>query len=517
MSSKMFRVSLAGESFEVAEEKVFEKADELVAKHGGIPSIVPIATAATSGITITPSISRTYGGKMMVNAMVSLPAPELQFSDWTKQVKDQSATDRITELHKKLADAGVKIDSSQQLYATGTRMAVVGYETQTGRKQEHDAKKLLIDAAHELSETVTLESREDIGMSAKEFADNLSINGSNIFLRNGSKQLLLSEQAIIGLLSRIDSPCKSYFFGLEKRIQATFETMAMTFGEREISMIQKGIDMDRMKMLETLMYECNRNSDTELKLRTRVNPNDVFAIMSPGYSTADAPEVLKQIIDDMPDGARASWAYDPNTTAWEMRADVWTPTPVQEQAVGEPFEGYVAFSSRDNGTGRFNGGGGISLIRCLNASTYVASGNDVSRVHRGKIMYDIKKMMSGAIKAANILVDAWGKNKSVKVDMPELVSINDAIPGFWRALLKSDKDLAGVLPGGARKNVDGLTRAFVDQRRNPDEIVRSDFAQGWTKYIQDQESNVRRQAEVAIGDWLVSNRKMGYVAAKDAE
>ena len=68
-------------------------------------------------------------------------------------------------------------------------------------------------------------------------------------------------------------------------------------------------------------------------------------------------------------------SYDPRTTAWTIRLDVWTPTAVADQAVGEPFQAFrVDRQSRDNGTGSMTGGGGIVILACLNAGTYVADG-----------------------------------------------------------------------------------------------------------------------------------------------
>ena len=80
--------------------------------------------------------------------------------------------------------------------------------------------------------------------------------------------------------------------------------------------------------------------------------------------------------------------YDPRTTAWTIRLDVWTPTPVADQAVGEPFQGSRRSGSRDNGTGSMTGGGGIVILACLNAGTYVADGgvrqSQASRIDPGR-------------------------------------------------------------------------------------------------------------------------------------
>lgn len=89
-----------------------------------------------------------------------------------------------------------------------------------------------------------------------------------------------------------------------------------------------------------------------------------------------------------------------------------------------------------------------------------------------------------------------------------------AIPGFWRALLTDrTSDLAGVLPGRTAQHVDGLTSAFWGERRETGYLSRADFAQGWTRYIQDQPNAVRREAEQAVGSWMVNDsRPLRYTA-----
>jgi hypothetical protein len=258
-----------------------------------------------------------------------------------------------------------------------------------------------------------------------------------------------------------------------------------------------------------LSHECDRAKDVKIKLRTRESLSDVFAVVSPSYVPADAPAVLDQILPDLPRDARGSWSYDPESTAWELRADVWTPTPVEQHAVGEAFSGYVSFRSRDNGGSSFRGGGGVLLLRCLNASTYTADSNDVQRVHRGRIMYDIGTMLRGSTAAIRALCAAWGANRETEVPLPP-VPLSVAIPGFWSFLLRDrSSELAGTLPGRSAEHVKGLTEAFFQERREPARLVRSDFAQGWTRYIQDQPTPARREAESAIGAWLVNGGKVG--------
>jgi hypothetical protein len=428
---------------------------------------------------------------------IPAPPPAHQNSTWAEQVTDDAAKTRIEAQHASLAKNGVHVNTSEQLYATGTRMADVGYATQASRKVEHDRKQPIADVAHELRVIVQGEKRRDIEIKAGDLGKGIAVNGKITF-----DGLALTEQALRGLLARLESPALGYVLGLRERC------VELLADKQRTGLEDPRIQDDKRKIAAVLQHECRHNPDVPLKIRTRQGVGDVFAVLSPSYTPADAPDVLSELLETLPANARGTFAYDALSTAWELRASVWTPTPVEEQAVGEAFEGYASFSSRDNGTSRFRGGGGISLIRCLNASTYSA-GTELSRVHRSGIRANIDDLVARTTSSIRVLCEAWGMGRQAVVETPSGVSINDAIPGFWRyCLMDRRSELQGVLPGRSEKHVESLTRALWAEKRDPNGLVRTDFAQGWTRYIQEQPAPVRRDAEVAIGGWLVNARKL---------
>lgn len=404
-------------------------------------------------------------------------------------VADESARARIESQHAVISAAGYGVGTDNgQFFANGTRMASGGYGVQYGRKAEHDRMSSVEDAANELRAMIQAERREDREVSARELGDALRANG-----RIQAFGLTMTEQSIRGLASRLESPMLGYALGVRDRIAAALCPVMGDDGKplppdpslRALS------ESDRAMIANVLRYECLRLPDTRLKLRTRAGNGDVFAIVSPGYVPADAPEVLAKIVDELclQAGARGEWSYDPVSTQWELRAQVWTPTPVEQQAVGEPFKGYVSFQSRDNGTSRFRGGGGIELLRCLNASTYLADGSTVNRVHRGGVMADIQTMLTSSMHAIETLCKAWGVARTAPVEVPRdatggPVPLSEAIPGFWRYMLRDrSSELVGVLPGRADTHIKGLSAAYMSERRDPATVVRSDLANGWTRNL----------------------------------
>jgi hypothetical protein len=430
-------------------------------------------------------------------------ATEPVYSTFGTQVIDDTARTRIEKQHDKLRSAGVNVDASEQFYSTGTRMAREGYGLQAQRKAEHDAARPIREAGEALRAEVLGESREDKIVTAAEVGRAIAVNG-----KISAFGLHLTEQAIRGLATRLESPMLGYVLGLHGRIIAE--------RAKGDAADKSAMQADKAKIADILAHECARAGDVRVKLRTRASVGDVFAVVSPTYASADAPEVLAEVLQDLPRDAKGTYSYDPGTTAWELRADVWTPTPVEEHAVGEAFSGYVSFQSRDDGGSSFRGGGGVLLLRCLNASTYTAQSSTVRRVHRGAIMFDIDAMVRGATQAIQALCKAWGTNRTEEIPLPsDSVPLSVAIPGFYSWLLRDrSSELAGVLPGRSAEHAKGLTEAFFAERREPDKLVRSDFAQGWTRYIQDQPTAIRRDAESAIGSWLVRHASVGCALPK---
>jgi hypothetical protein len=302
----MFVVSLGGESIVCAGDQAMAVAGELHAKHGGVPKIEPMTAVVPALPVSIAAVPKTEPAPAI--APIVAPAAPI-YSDFGdgKQIVDASAKARIESQQAALTAAGIKVNAREQLYATGTRMAQIGYESQARRAAEHAAKLPARDAANALRAAVVSENRADETVSAHEFANALHVNG-----KVTAFGLAISEQAIRGLTARLESPALGYLLGLRNRIATE-----VAKGDAKDA---DAIARDKATLAEVLRHECMRAGDVALKLRTRKANRDIFAIVSPAYAPADAPEVLDQIVRDLPGVARASWSYDPASTSWELRA-----------------------------------------------------------------------------------------------------------------------------------------------------------------------------------------------------
>jgi hypothetical protein len=481
--SRIARISHRGETREAsAEPGAWQPVlDELIARLGPWD-------AATSKVELIESLDPP--------AAPAAPAN----STWGEQVMDDVARTRIEEQEKAFAAAGVTINRAEQAYASGTRMADIGYQTQTDRKKAHEKLPLAVDEMAHLEEVIRAEKRHERIVKARDMAKLLSINGA--LKVDGFK---LRENAIRNLVARIESPALRYLLGVRDRITS-----------QDASPEQK--THDKALLLSTLQGELERFGDVELKLRLRDGVGDCFTVVSPTYAVADFPTARPIIARNLPDGARGKVSYDRTSTTWQVQVESFTPTPVQLQAVGEAFRAGGSVRSGDAGFDGYEGGSFLELLRCLNATTFLAELEAASRRHVGNVTRDLPALIRAAFRGVEAAMAVWGAARADVIAIPtvkeELVPIEVAIPGFYRAMLTARKgELVGVLPGRTDGHIVQLAQHFTAERRTPDAVTRADLANGWTAYQQTFPAPVQRAAESAIGSWLSRREPVGFVAA----
>jgi hypothetical protein len=482
--------------------------------HRGESKTVPAAEFQATCDDMVARLGAWEPGSSSVEMLPELPKAN---STWAEQVTDEAARERIERTHDKLRAAGVNVNTAEQLYATGTRMADTGYATQERRKAAFADGMTVADAAERLCDIIRAEKRHELTVTAGDIGSRLAFEKGKGLHFEGYR---LREQAIRGLCARMESPVLTYVLGLRARIADAVSACKKPDATTELrAKLTEQARKDTAELVDALRHECMTFGDVKVKLRVRDAAGDCFAALGPDYGIADAPSVLPQIVGQFPSDARGEFTYDPATTAWELKGSVFTPTPVQEQAVGEPFTGYSSFQSRDNGTRRIDGGGGIELLRCLNATVYVVKTASASRMHRKNVLVNIEQLAEKALRAINIICEAWGTARADVITQPvndsgELLPLEQVIPGFYRHMLSAHRgELVGVLPGRKADHVEQLARRFTEERRDDKRIVRADLANGWTRYIQDMPCPVRRDAEQAVARWTVKQEPVSYLAA----
>lgn len=371
------------------------------------------------------------------------------------------------------------------------------HRTLERRRERHAHAQPLVTAAAELIDTVKAERRRDIPVTAGELARQLTCNG---LLRVGGYQL--REHALRGLMSRLGSPALGYLLGMRDRMASNGDP-----GHR-----------DREHLLATVQHELKQADSTPLVLRTRDEHRDVYAVVSPGYGVADAPDVIPALLADLPDDARGTTAYDPSTTAWEIRMSLYTPKPSETVAIGEPFEGFASWASRDAGNGRLRRNGGIVVVSCLNAACMPIDLNVQGFVHRRGIRDRVSAAIPEAMRAMHRVAQVWGLARTDRIPHPttpagDLIPLEHVIPGFFRAMLTARRgEYAHIMAGRTEEHVRALSVTYEHERRNHVEHTRGDLAQAWTRYAQDHDLATQGRLEQATGQWLLSGAPVDHVA-----
>lgn len=456
-----------------------------------------LAYAAGAPPTIAPVVPESIAPVPPV-----APASEPKFSSWSEQVIDSDAKARIDAQHAAIVamDPNAKAvlgkgGTGTQAYENGTRMMHVGYETVRGYKAEHERMRPLRDVAAEAVATIEGEKRRQINVSAAEAAANVRVENGKITLFG----FRVSEQAIRGWFDRIEGPGLGYVLGLRDRIASN------------VGRDKPAIARDIAWIVETMQREASVSPDRMMMLRAREGVGDVFAIVSPDYGVCDVPDALpglvSGILDDAPN-ARGSWTYETSSTNWEVRADVFSDTPVDTMAVGEPFKAFAAFRGRDNGTGSWNSGGGFELIRCLNATIYTCELASARVRHRGtKVRDQVWASVDQARKAISLMISGWGRAREQVIAPSKDViegrkSMDQFLGAMFLDMLKSP-EFAGTFPGNSRANADALVATFHAERRDENRIVRADLANAVTRALQKLPTDRAMRAQSAAGAWIV--------------
>lgn len=531
MISSWYRISIGGNVKVADVASAMQVAGEMVAANGGgVPDIKPcdeqgnlLSSPVEEEVVtkIAPDVVKTPATPVSADYLEKSPPPVYSDFGAGRQIVDANAASRLSNLYDKLEGSGItglEREKTAMGYVPGTRMAQIGYDTQAKRKLEHEAKMPVREAIDALNAVVESEQRREVEVSSRELIDAISDKGPLTV-----QGMRLTEHAIKGLYTRLNANNDGFkasglarIFELRERIKAAQaaneknRVNRISDGIAHYAQVEAMISADRAEVSHCLRHELSRFPDVKLKLRTRENPalNDIFAVVSPSYTVADAPMITPEFLKSgVPDDARGNYSYDPETTKWSIEIATWTPTDTINQVVGEPTSGFLNFSGSDDGTGRISGDGGIMMIQCLNASLYSAGGVEVSRVHRGKVIFDVQRMLKVALHSINTLSQAWGNNRKIVVETPTGLTLEQAIPGLFRDMLNRG-ELVGVLTGRKENHIQGLTRAYKSERRDQSQLVRADLAQSWTRYVQDQPSDVRLEAERSIGNWLVSPTKL---------
>ena len=464
-------------------------ADELHAKHGGIPQVMFLSTEPGNTDTtdtepappedvpsfvIPPAPLTPPLGSLGVTFTRRAPAKGLSFTGSGPLEVEAGTKDLLGEarstIDKEAAEA-VGFAVAPPLYDRGTRVIDLGVKNATKSRAEWEAMPTVHENCANLIAQIMREERDD---SVALVRGVMMLDDGSLLVRHvddapGDRpaQYVITEQAFAALVTRMSIPAGGRY-------------LRACWPELRAHNVNAWIDRLRATeaMSEAAAAVAQRTVEyvpLDVRLRHRLRQREViggdpsireaFAAVGPGYADLDADKIAEAIAMAVPPGARGRVTYDGRRTRFEILFQ----TTVQPRhfVAGEFFRAGVVVGTDDTGSGAIAGHAVMHMNMCLNM-IYV----DVSRTaefsvrHVGEVSAIAKKFREGfdrAMGSIDHFVKAW--DYAVEDNVTERVRAVAVADG--RSLpAKEEEVMAGIFR-------DAIERELVPIRAKTEDAVRS--------------------------------------------
>lgn len=440
---KQVRVTHNGESVVVTESKWMEAADALVEKHGpGVPKVEFIDPVST----VAPTEPAPSEPKKMAE-VISLPTANSKRRgiDIDEEGKERSLRD--LEAARKAGFA-----PKETIYERGTMVVDMGVDNARRFRKEWEKKPTVAAYCEDLIAKVQSESRHDATVEMRD----LAMDNDGMLTVKG-RRIPMTRQAFVGLVNRLGFGGAWYM--LEKcwpelRAYNMNEQLGHLREEESLAIAQAAIEAAKGE-------GAREKTPEQLVMRTRknetLNQHEAFAFVTPSYTAFDIDRVASALKEAAPEDARGTVTYDGYKAKFEV---LFHSTVEPEKYVaGEFFRAGVIVRTDDSGGGGLRGSGVVWQNLCLNLIVIdEATAGSFNIRHVGdyeRLVAQFRKGFEKALRSIDHFRKAWGyaveeniieTAQKVQKDVP--VSIEEAMPGFFRALL--ERELVPVK--GAKKD-----------------------------------------------------------------
>jgi hypothetical protein len=376
------------------------------------------------------------------------------------------------------------------LYAAGTRVIDVGVENARREQIEHDEKPLAKTLAGDLVRVVRAEDRRDVPQQA--VADLRMTKAGMIVLPGGEpgrggamatgepgrgERLPMDPRAFASLMGRM--PCRS---GIAYLNDCTPELRALNFNHWAVRLHEqeaKGKEDPALTVLRTRKVEGQRQ---------------VFAAVSPTYTSFDADQIGAALQLALPGDAKGSLEYDGQRMRLEA---LWRSNVAPEEfAAGEFFKAGVIVRADDTGAGSIRVQSVLWRNLCLNLIILdKAIGVDIRIRHVGSVealAQRFREAFTQALGSLDGFRRAWGyamkERDEVLVERiraahgaeVEGLSATGLLPGLFNGILEAEL----VKVPGRRKDV---VPALLEMHRQDEAadvygVSRASIANAFTRY-----------------------------------
>lgn len=348
------------------------------------PNILAAITAATAAQPATPTVETARPKR-----------------DELKRIREQADT-----------SARLGFSLPQTMFALGHELIKVGTDKARSHQVDVASKPLAADALTQLRDRVTAERRRDVPVTA----DGLVIDPQTGRLKrretNGTRAgLLLTDLALNQLCSLLPwapSGAGGYLASVDPEWRSA----------------------EWNKIAE---HEANRGYP--LRLRTRrpdptLEDTELYAVCSERYTAMDPDTIAATLLAAVADDPRlAGLRADVTYTGPRTRIDLIDHTDLQPEhtRVGDVLRATATVRSHDDKSGGIGLYSSLMRVLCVNLTTGVARGLEMSLRHTGDHDALIARIRDGILAqlraGSEIVHGAWAAASAVKIDALEVIAI----------------------------------------------------------------------------------------------
>jgi hypothetical protein len=300
----------------------------------------------------------------------------------------------------------------------GEPLNATGVENAARSKGDFDAMTPAVKAGETFRKAIAAEKREDHQIEARR----LRLNEDGTLTR-GNGPLRLMPKAFDGLCTILDiKGGASYLPNVPPKERARL------MNELHFPLAYREDGRETTKVMADWEAECRKASRSgrkepprpgpeytprELTLRSRKSPDDnkreIYAVVGARYQPFNVDQVVGQIVDALPAGAKGCIKYD----GYKATMDVLfhSNVPAKQYVVGEVFKAGCRFKMADDGTGSIQGQSIIWRDLCYNLMVLdVNKRQRFSRRHVGVgIADDVKAGIDQTFAAIEGFAKVWGQ------------------------------------------------------------------------------------------------------------
>lgn len=570
MTTDMVRVELGGEVREVARGEWRTAADELVARHGGVPNVTPIggvdpsaetdvppapgdAAAALTGAMTELSRVAADGMRNLGETLGNL-AGELGITISARPTGGGMNTgpleveagryDMIGHARSTLDKEALELEGfavAPPIYDRGTRVNETGVENARAARQEWEAMPLVTDNCRDHSAQIAAEDRQD--SVALVTSSRMQLDGTllvhHVDDAPGEEQpYVMTEDAFASLVTRMKIPAAGRY------LRQCWPELRATNVNGWIGRLDSA--EAKAAAAAELAKRAAEYAPLDMRLRHRllsrpqagVEAREIFGVVGPGYADFDADKLDEAIALAVPAAARGRITYDGKRTRWEILFH----STVQPKhfVAGEFFRAGVIVGTDDTGGGAVHGHAVAWQNLCLNLIIIQTTTTAHFEIrHVGEIEALAKKFRAGFAKALGAIdhfVRVWDyaveDNVVRRVRQVEAAngrelpaSENEVMAGIFRDAI--ERELVPVRGIKTEPAVLGLMRAWQDDESAAAGPTRAAVANAFTRWAHTgvdldpwREDEIQRGAGALLrptkkdGGWATA---LGFLSPEDVD